>query len=141
MHGLVTVAERLRAHPGHTGLATGNGWYVTKHSSSVWSTGPKPGKPPTSRWPEGPEVGPDPLESAADAVGSGVVESYTVVYGRDGSPEQGIILGRLEGDGRRFIANLPDDDAVLAQFVESEGVGRKGMIAPGEADRSVFTPS
>jgi acetyl-CoA C-acetyltransferase len=141
MHGLVTVAERLRGRSGQTGLATGNGWYVTKHSSSVWGSEPKPGKPPTSRWAEGPEVGCEPLEVADGASGSGVVDSYTIVYGRSGEPEQGIVLGRLDGDGRRFIANLPTQVGVLQQFAGDEGVGRKGTVAPGDDGRHVFTPS
>ena len=40
LHGLATVAERCRANPGSVGLATGNGWYLTKHAAAVLSTNP-----------------------------------------------------------------------------------------------------
>jgi len=139
MHALATLVERLRAHPGDKGLVTGNGWYVTKHSASVWSSQPKPGAPPTSRWPEGPEVGPPPVEIADEADGIGVVESYAVDYGREGSPARGVVLGRLEEGGQRFIANLPDDVSTLEAFVAADSVGRKGRVSHREGS-NVFEP-
>ncbi len=33
-------------------------------------------------------------------------------------------------DGRRFLANTPDDAAVLDSLVTREGVGRTGRVAP-----------
>ena len=58
-----------------------------------------------------------------EADGAGVVETYTVVHGREG-PERGIVIGRLE-DGRRFLANTPDDRALLEAFVAREELGRR----------------
>ena len=39
-HSIASMAERLRADPGSTGLVTGLGWYSTKHAVGVWSTTP-----------------------------------------------------------------------------------------------------
>ena len=41
MHSIVTMTDKLRNSPGKFGLATGNGWYVTKHSAGIYSTAPK----------------------------------------------------------------------------------------------------
>jgi len=64
-----------------------------------------------------------------DPQGRGSIETYTVLHGREGNPVRGIIVGRLE-DGRRFLANTPDDAAVLDSLVTREGVGRTGRVAP-----------
>ena len=44
MLSLTEMVKRLRAKPGSTGLLTGNGWYLTKHSMGIYSTQPKTGR-------------------------------------------------------------------------------------------------
>ena len=140
LHGLATVAERCRANPGSLGLATGNGWYLTKHSANVWSTRPKPGeaapRADASELAAGPE--PVPVEEAPE--GEARVESYTVTYGRDGQPELGIVLGRLLAGERRFIANLAGGPEALAAFAKSDALGRRGRVEPGD-ERNLFHPA
>ncbi len=46
MHSVATMMQRLRARPGAWGLATANGWYLTKQSTGVYST--TPARPPPS---------------------------------------------------------------------------------------------
>lgn len=144
LHSLACMAERLREKPGSKGLVTGNGWYLTKHAASVWSSAPKPGAAPHARLPErlpsqaaGMET--TPVEIAVEAQGAGTVEAYTVVYDRSGAPERGIVLGRIE-DGRRFLAHTPDDRALLEAFVAEEQVGRQGRIDFSD-ERNRFDPS
>lgn len=63
----------------------------------------------------------------AEADGPATVETYTVVYGREG-PQQGIVIGRLE-DGRRFIANTPAGDvALLESMTRREFIGERGAV-------------
>jgi acetyl-CoA C-acetyltransferase len=123
LHSLVSMVERLRAAPGTVGLVTGNGWYLTKHSALVCSSAPpeKPGEDTP------PEAGPEPMAPVAVAEGSGVLETYTVLYDRDGQPERGIAIGRLEG-GERFLANTPADRDALDAFAAREQVGRRGRV-------------
>lgn len=134
LHSLAAMADLLRSHPGEKGLVTGNGWYLTKHSGCVWST-----ERPTS---DGIDPGPnaaDPLPAPLPVVvasrGTGRIESYTVVYDREGAPARGIVIGRTDED-QRFIANTPADRALLERFVASEQVGRKGRLSrDGELGR------
>lgn len=128
---LSAMTEQLRERPGDIGLVTGNGFYLTKHAASVWSTAP------FDRRPEG--WGDRPLPSTAFPTapvepvsrdGRGTIETYTVHYARDGSPERGLVLGRY-ADGARFVANTPVD--VLADFVTEEQVGRTGTVTAGES--------
>ena len=142
LHSLATMADRLRETPGKKGLVTGNGWYLTKHSASVWSTDPKEGAAPTSEMPakkasEGMDS--TPREVIENHAGGGTIETYTALYNREGAPERGIILGRTD-DGERFIANTPADPALLLELVSDEGVGRKGTLSVEEG-KQIFTPN
>jgi acetyl-CoA C-acetyltransferase len=65
--------------------------------------------------------------------GPGTIESYTVFYGRGGTPSAGVVVARSPA-GERFLARVPaDDDATIAfltdgavQPVGTAGHGRKG---------------
>ncbi|MAE95647.1 MAG: acetyl-CoA acetyltransferase [Deltaproteobacteria bacterium] len=139
---IATMAERLRERPGAKGLVTGNGWYLTKHAASVWSSEPKPGPPPHGQLqgePASRGMTKAPAPVTPEAEGPGVVEAYTVLYARDGSPERGIVLGRLEDD-RRFLANTPADRALLEDFASIEEVGRRGTLSHRDG-RNLFDPA
>ncbi len=141
LHSIATMADRLRETPGTRGLVTGNGWYLTKHSASVWSTERKPGGLPTAEMPKAAPSGSmdtAPLDVHEDCIGAGAIEAYTAVYDRDGNPARGIILGRSD-DGQRFVANTPGDADLLADLVSQEGVGRAGTLSVVDG-MQVFTP-
>ena len=141
LHSIATMADRLRDAPGQKGLVTGNGWYLTKHAASVWSTEPKGGDLPTAEMPaERPSsrMRTTPLVVHEDCSGGGTIEAYTVTYDREGAPERGIVLGRSD-DGKRFIANTPGDREVLAGLVATEGIGREGSLSVADGAQ-VFTP-
>jgi acetyl-CoA C-acetyltransferase len=126
MHAVAAMAERLRAWPGAKGLTTGNGWYLTKHAASVWSSAPPRG-PVGGRLEAPVAVGPAPLARRDDAEGPGRIEAWTVVYARDGAPARGIVVGR-HAHGERFVANTPGERAFLEAFVSAEQVGVGGRV-------------
>lgn len=124
-HSVATLAGRLRDDPGSVGLATGLGWYATKHAVSLWST-----RPPEAgyRW-ESPqaEVDARPQRApASDFAGMAEVETYTVVFDRENQPELGI-LALLTPDGRRTWGNVTDVDALWA-LTREEGCGREARL-------------
>ncbi|MGH6872767.1 MAG: acetyl-CoA acetyltransferase [Rhizomicrobium sp.] len=132
MHSIVTMMEKLRARPGAFGLCTANGWYVTKHSAGIYSTTPVEGawkrEAPSSYQPEiDNEAHPDVTETPN---GAATVETYTVVADRKGK-RFGIVVGR-DAQGRRFLANTPDDDATLDRMMREEMLGREGAVTAGE---------
>lgn len=139
MHSIAVMMDRLRAKPGGYGLVTGNGWYLTKQSTGIYST-TAPDKPFER---EDPAV----LQRQIDALphpevietpqGRATVETYTVVHKREG-PFMAIVVGR-DANGRRFVANTPDDAATLASLEASEQIGRTGTVAPS-GDLNIFTP-
>jgi acetyl-CoA C-acetyltransferase len=127
LHSLATALDRLRDGAHRRTIVTGNGWYLTKHSATVLSSEPKSGGFVRAAEVDlRSEADPVTLREAAD--GAAVVETYTVLYGRDGAPERWIVIGRLDGDGTRFIANTPSDRECLERFVAVENVGRSGRV-------------
>ena len=126
------MAEQLRQQPGANGMITANGWYMTKQAIGIYST-----RPAHQNWQRGDDA---PLQQQIDSQdhpriddapeGPGVVDSFTVVCDGDG-PQQGIIVGSLD-NGRRFIAHTEKDDALLAQMMHEDMIGRRGVVSTGE---------
>lgn len=123
LHAIVSMADRLRTMPGARGLVTGNGWYLTKHSATVLASAPYEVRAPAAPLPAG-RTGP-PVRLVAQAAGPARIETYTVIFSRDGAPERGVVVGRLD-TGERFLANTPSDRTTLEALVAREGVGRSG---------------
>jgi acetyl-CoA C-acetyltransferase len=147
-HAVASMVGALRARPGSLGLVTGLGWYMTKHSVGVYGTEPPEGPltgPGRDRLPEGTAVEEaagftwaDPQAAVsslpqcvpdADAEGEVTVETYSVTYGRTGSPERAVVACRTP-EGRRAWANVDDPDQ-LAMLVTEEGCGRLGRLRAG----------
>jgi acetyl-CoA C-acetyltransferase len=141
MHAIAAMIERLRAKPGAFGLITGNGWFLTKHAFGVYSTTPTKGgwkrEDPKAYQKEIDALAPPALNERPS--GAGTIETYTVVHARD-RVRLGIVVGR-DGEGRRFLANTPEDEATLLDLQSREGVGRAGRVARSEdGKRNIFTP-
>jgi acetyl-CoA C-acetyltransferase len=137
LHAAASMVERLRSRPGELGLCTGNGWYLTKHSSTLLGTQPPTRELCAPRKVSAPQQG--RVELVEEASGSATVETYTVTYDREGAPERGVVVGRLD-DGSRFLANTPADRALNEAFVAQEAIGRRGRVK-AVGDRNVFEPS
>jgi acetyl-CoA C-acetyltransferase len=135
-HAVAAMLERIRGRPGSVGLCTGNGWYLTKHSAALFGSEPRTVHPRE----EGPKaVGAEPLQIVSECSGRGRVEAYTVSYDREGAPRRGIVLGRLES-GERFVANTPQDRALLEAIVARELCGAPGKVECRDG-LGCFTPA
>ena len=120
----------LRAEPGAVGMATGLGWYATKHSLGLYASRPPEheGKKPFAWHDAQPEVDALPqcrVDSAYE--GTVRVETYTVTFDRDGVPERGIVACRTPDDARAW-GNI-EDAGTLALLCAEEGIGRTGTLA------------
>jgi len=141
LHAIAEMVGKLRERPGAYGLSTANGWFLTKQSVGIYSTRPVEGK-----WERQP---PSVLQAQIDALphpeivekpqGPATIETYAVVHGREGV-RMGIVIGR-DAEGRRFVAQTPDDPAVLLDLESREGVGRTGRVGPyPDGVRNLFVP-
>lgn len=141
-HSIAAMVHRLRDARDDIGVVTGNGWCVTKHSVGVYSTR-QPDRPFARSEPKADQAAVDgephpPFVAAPD--GDASVETYTVLFDRDGAPERGIIVGRLL-DGRRFIANTPAERPLLEAMTAAEVIGTRGRArSSGDGATNVFTP-
>jgi len=140
-HSLATAVARLQAGESQTALVTGNGWYLTKHSATVLARAASPdGRRPSAA----PNAGlrtswsAPPVSLNAQPEGAATVETYTVGYDRMGTPDQGIIVGRLDATGERFLANTEPDPELLATLARRESIGRRGQVRTVD-DKGLFT--
>ncbi len=128
-HGIATMVARLRQAPGTVGLVTGLGWYATKHAVGVYAS-----RPPDHEGGDGfrwedvqARVDAEPAcPTDVGATGTVTVETYTVVYDRDGVPGRGIFACRTPA-GARTWAESTDRD-VLGDITSTEGIGRTGTL-------------
>jgi len=138
-HSIAEMMNRVRARPGSKGMVTANGNYVTKQSAGIYSTEP-PAAAFAPKDPASYQVGIDadkgPLVTET-ADGTARIETYTVMHDRKG-PAFAILFGRLD-DGSRFIANTPDDPALLADMVAGDYLGAAGRVRHVDG-LNVFTP-
>jgi acetyl-CoA C-acetyltransferase len=123
MHAIVETLHRARQAPGSYGFVGANGGIMGKYSAGVYTTVPAPWRPGASA----------ALQASLDEVprveverrprGPAVIETFTVRHGRDGS-RRGIVIGRLGGDGRRFVATVPPAEQDLLDLLgEGDPVG------------------
>jgi len=123
MHGIATMAGVLRDDPGSYGLCSANGGFITEHSFCVYSTEPPRAGAFRHAEPQD-EVDALPRRDLVDDHDGPVeVESYTVMFDRDGNPTNGIVAGLTPG-GQRTWCGTEDADA-MAELMADECVGRK----------------
>jgi acetyl-CoA C-acetyltransferase len=124
-HGIAAMVERLRAGGG-IGLVQGVGMFMTKHHAVVLSDRPRgEGYASDADVPTLPGI-----DVVDDYEGPGIIETYTVMYARDGAVERGVVIGRGV-DGSRFAARVEAADAAaLRDQAEADRnpVGFAGIV-------------
>ncbi|EXV01862.1 acetyl-CoA acetyltransferase [Metarhizium robertsii] len=140
MHAITAMARELRAKRHGTGLILANGGMLTHQHALCLSARPRgdgQAYPTSNPLPEVVDGYSPPFVEAAD--GTATIETYTIEYNRDGTPGLGLIVGRLRGTGRRFLANHGDEQT-LSQLAmtAAEHVGKTGSVRTGEDGRNLF---
>ena len=141
-HAVVGMVLKLR-ESGRKGLLFANGGYATNNHTIVLSREPFPLDVVRSDF---------DFQSEADAarepvpeldetyIGPGTIETYTVLYERDGRPKFGVVVGRGPA-GQRFLAKVPPSDEAAIDFLtdgKSEPVGSSGVAALGPGGDCVW---
>jgi acetyl-CoA C-acetyltransferase len=134
-HAACAMVRKLR-NGAKLGLLYGQGGFVTKHHALVLSP----------QAPAAPLAQDGSVQAEADshrgavpdfvteAGGKGSVESFTVIYGRNGDVEHGVVMLRTE-DNARALARVPAQDrATLAHLLDMDRtpVGSSGDIVTAE---------
>ncbi|GAA5315227.1 MAG: hypothetical protein AseanaTS_04310 [Candidatus Pelagadaptatus aseana] len=131
MHGIASLVETLRADPGSFGMAYGNGGWMSKHSTGIYSTTPISDWQPSDSRPYQALVDADPKPEIDYAPeGEAVLEAYTVNYFK-GNPLNSVVIGRLVGSGKRFYALNPFlDSDTLQQTLAGDCLGKTIYVEP-----------
>jgi acetyl-CoA C-acetyltransferase len=131
-HSIATMADVLRRDPGSCGLVSGVGMHMTKHVYGLYSTAPGPVAPPEQERVQA-AVDADGTREIRDVYdGAATVAAYSIVHGREGDPEWGVVVCDLP-EGDRAYAKVLDPD-LLASAETDELVGRKMTLTPTEAE-------
>jgi acetyl-CoA C-acetyltransferase len=131
-HAACAMVRELRGGA-RLGLLYGQGGFVTKHHALVLSRqAPREAlAQETSVQAEADRARRAVPDFVTEATGKGKVESFTVIYGRGGDAEHGVVMLRTEDD-RRTLARIPaQDSATLAhlQNMDRTPVGSVGELA------------
>jgi acetyl-CoA C-acetyltransferase len=127
LHSTASMTEVLRSDPGSLGLISGVGMHMTKHAFALWSTEPPASEPSTSIR-GGPT--PDTVPITNSYRGPATVATYSVVHGRDGAAQWGLVVADLP-DGTRTYGRVEDPD-LLVEAEEREWVGATIHLVAGE---------
>ncbi len=135
LHAIAETVARMRSAPGSYGLVGANGGIMSKYSAGVYSTEPADWVPDRSGQLCA-EVATRPVASVSEhADGPATIETYTVRY--DWPVRTGIIVGRLDADGSRFMA-LTEDPDLVGLLSDGEPLGARILVSRTEtANRAV----
>lgn len=131
-HAICAMTRELRSGAGRHGLLYGNGEFVTKHHAAILSSVPAPEGQSMQHLDLQAELdagyGPVP-PLLADYVGASTIETYTVMYDRDGQPEFANIVARTPASERHLARVSRDDAATLAWLTDGvqEPISQTGL--------------
>src|SRR5712672_984603 len=134
-HAACAMVRKLRSG-GKLGLLYGQGGFVTKHHALVLSR-----EVPRERLAQDTSVQAEADRNrrkvpdfVTEAGGKGKVEAFTVIYGRNGEAEHGVVMLRTQ-DNARALARVPaSDGATLSHLLNMDRtpVGSRGDIVTAE---------
>lgn len=110
LHAIAETAAQMRDKPGRFGFVGANGGIMSKYSVGIYSTTPAPWRSDRSAELNAEIAALPRVEVTTTPEGAGTVETYSVRY--DWPVRTGIIVGRLDADGSRFMATTEDEDLV-----------------------------
>ncbi len=133
-HATCAMVRTLRATPVAQTLLYGQGGYVTKHHALVLGSGAP--EPAMLMRPRDVQTEADALRGplspmAPDYSGTAEIETFSVVYDRDGAPAHGSVIARTAEGSRVFAkVDIAEVDALLS--LTASPIGLKGRVSVGD---------
>jgi acetyl-CoA C-acetyltransferase len=123
-HAIATMIAKVR-ETGQLGLVTANSGYLTRHSIGVYGPAPGPGFRRASATDAATQA--EPLTEVADAyTGPATLESWTVIFDRDGTPQTALAALRTK-TGARTLARSADPE-LAERLVREETEGASATV-------------
>lgn len=137
LHSTCAMVRSLRERPADQALLYGQGGYVTKHHALVVGN-----RPAEAAWLMLNKDVQDVAEEARGDVppydpaheGAAVVETFSIVFGREGQPSHGSVVGRTP-DGARVFGKIDINDAAAVATLlslDATPIGLPGTVRMGE---------
>ena len=120
LHGIAETVLQMRDKPGTFGLVGANGGVMSKYSVGVYSTEPADWAADRSKELQAEIAALPKVAVTRNAEGRATIETYSVRY--DWPVTTGVIIGRLDADGSRFMA-LTEDEDLVALMTKSDPLG------------------
>ena len=141
LHAACGMVRALRSDPGALGLLYGQGGFVTKHRSLVLGGALSNTLVSQDRQAEADSRrGPAPT-LVDDRIGQATVETHTVIFRTDGTPDFGAVVLRLP-DGARTMARVPPEDTATLDALMAtsrSAVGLSGHLSAGQSGLQHWT--
>ena len=129
LHGIAETVAQMRDKPGSFGLVGANGGVMSKYSVGVYSTDPADWVADRSKQLQQDIAALPKIAVTRNADGPATVESYSVRY--DWPVRTGVIIGRLDADGSRFMA-LTEDEELVALMSDGDPLGTRIAVKSTE---------
>ena len=129
LHAIAETVARMRDTPGRFGFVGANGGIASKYSAGVYSAEPAPWRQSRSAELNAQVAALPTVPVTKRADGTGTIETYSVRH--DWPVRTGIIVGRLDADGSRFMATSEDPDLV-AVLAEADPLGAAVTVTSTE---------
>ena len=129
LHAIAETVAEMRDKPGRFGLVGANGGTMSKYSVGIYSTLPVDWRPDRSAE-LNKEIAALPTVSVTEqADGPATIETYSVRY--DWPVRTGVIIGRLDADGSRFMA-LTEDADLVGLMSDGDPLGARIVVTSAE---------
>ena len=141
-HAVVSMVDKLR-HEGTNGFLFANGGFATDNHCIVLSSKPVSAAhfPQNFDYQAEADAARETVPALdKDYVGTGTIETYTVFYGRDGSPKGGVVVARTP-NGDRTLAHVDVTDDAMVTFLTNgiaEPVGTAGSVVADAGGRRIW---
>ncbi|MEC9248831.1 MAG: hypothetical protein VX986_07410 [Pseudomonadota bacterium] len=139
LHAIAEVVQLLRGQvKTKSALIAANGGYLSKHSVGIYSNSLD------QSWDSGrrkidTRFARQTVSVKQKASGVGSIESYAATY-KKGKKNSGFIVGRLDDDGKRFLAvPNPEDSQSLAALFEDNPIGKTIHVQPKDSGLNFFS--
>ena len=110
-------------------MITALGWFMHKHAAGIYGCRPPESEPMDDDITDKKNciIGSPPEIIQEQVNEKGRIETYTIIYNRDGCPDYAVIYGKTK-KGLRFIARTEDDSDTFEALRSENRIGQKVSV-------------